>query len=642
MVALNYARDVRIGDRPVAGVMLGDKQIWPAWPVDMFYLGQSLNFDFINQRYGTKSLVDGSVGYTTNVNDLGILTRASTGTYWGPSGTLLEAAVDEARIQHDPVTGEALGLLVESSATNSLINSNNPSLFTHVGADISLVQGEGLEWVISSTSAGTGSGYLYQSEGRNPVDGRTCSVWFKQGTSRYGVFTVQAGGVFAPDNNKYTTVVADFLDESLSLIDRDNAFSLGAESYIGAGYCKIVLSGRNLTSIQDSRFCIAPSDIPVVHAYRATSAGGGIIYIGGQVDLGSGATSYIPTTDSPVTRAADNCTIDIGEAFNPDEGTLRITAQVPEGGVVATLGDRHVISDSSEFKEYDLNYIFHSGNTVAQLGEGIFSKAEYFPAMQGESDLGDLIRTLYGNGEQGVMYIPEPKVLGQQVLWQDAAGTVPVTADGDPVGLMLDLSGNGNHATQPVSAERPVYRTDGVRHWLQGDGIDDYLTTQPTDSLATDSAGISMAMAARRTGSEALRVSQYGISDSKRVWNTRINATTPDSYSWGAQLNTTFNNNQPARIATSQNVTHTMSGRWQGAGSKNEARLNGGDWVLGEAALASSGVIVQQPIEVFSDDLGARPVSGDFFGIIVRRGFFSDDIHDTVENYLATIAGVQL
>lgn len=95
----------------------------------------------------------------------------------------------------------------------------------------------------------------------------------------------------------------------------------------------------------------------------------------------------------------------------------------------------------------------------------------------GGSSLAALIASLYGNGEQGAFYVPKPVVLGQQVLFQDAAGTTPVTADGDPVGLMLDLSGNDNHAMQEVSGSRPVYRTDGTRHWLEFDGVDDALVT---------------------------------------------------------------------------------------------------------------------------------------------------------------------
>lgn len=41
-------------------------------------------------------------------------------------------------------------------------------------------------------------------------------------------------------------------------------------------------------------------------------------------------------------------------------------------------------------------------------------------------------------------------------LYQDAAGTIPVTAVEQPVGKMLDKSGNGYHATQSITASRPV------------------------------------------------------------------------------------------------------------------------------------------------------------------------------------------
>lgn len=56
------------------------------------------------------------------------------------------------------------------------------------------------------------------------------------------------------------------------------------------------------------------------------------------------------------------------------------------------------------------------------------------------SRLQSLLESLYGNGEQGAFFVPKPQVLGQQVLFQDAAGTTSVTSDGDPVGLMMDIS----------------------------------------------------------------------------------------------------------------------------------------------------------------------------------------------------------
>ena len=110
-------------------------------------------------------------------------------------------------------------------------------------------------------------------------------------------------------------------------------------------------------------------------------------------------------------------------------------------------------------------------------------------------ELPSLLTQLYGGGQQGAMFIPKPIVLGQQTLFQDAAGTLPVTADGDPVGLMLDVSGNGNHASQSTSAARPLYRTDGVLHWLEGDGVDDCLVllgTRSTLAFLADGTGATL------------------------------------------------------------------------------------------------------------------------------------------------------
>lgn len=87
----------------------------------------------------------------------------------------------------------------------------------------------------------------------------------------------------------------------------------------------------------------------------------------------------------------------------------------------------------------------------------------------------DAILALFAAGKQGVWYDPSDK----STLFQDVAGTVPVTKDGDPVALMRDKSGNGNHATQTVSTARPAYKTDGALHWLEFDGVDDYLEVKP-------------------------------------------------------------------------------------------------------------------------------------------------------------------
>ena len=60
--------------------------------------------------------------------------------------------------------------------------------------------------------------------------------------------------------------------------------------------------------------------------------------------------------------------------------------------------------------------------------------------------------SLFAQGEPGVWYDPSDF----STMFQDSAGTTPVTAVEQPVGLMLDKSGNGNHAYQTTATSRPV------------------------------------------------------------------------------------------------------------------------------------------------------------------------------------------
>jgi len=75
-------------------------------------------------------------------------------------------------------------------------------------------------------------------------------------------------------------------------------------------------------------------------------------------------------------------------------------------------------------------------------------------------------------------------------MFQDSAGTTPVTTDGQSVGKILDKSGRGNHASQATAAARPLYKTDGTYHWLQFDGVDDSLSTAAIDFTMTDSMSV--------------------------------------------------------------------------------------------------------------------------------------------------------
>ena len=60
---------------------------------------------------------------TKTVGPLVTFTRASSATFIDSAGTLQTAAVDVPRFDHNPTTGESLGLLVEEQRTNLLLNT---------------------------------------------------------------------------------------------------------------------------------------------------------------------------------------------------------------------------------------------------------------------------------------------------------------------------------------------------------------------------------------------------------------------------------------------------------------------------------------------------------------------------------------
>ena len=99
------------------------------------------------------------------------------------------------------------------------------------------------------------------------------------------------------------------------------------------------------------------------------------------------------------------------------------------------------------------------------------------------SNDGFVVSELFAAGEKGLWY----DISDITTLFQDAAGTIPVTAFGQPVGKVLDKSGNGIHATQSTSANRPTYQfhSDGFPY-LQFDGVNDSLVSSTLNLTTTD------------------------------------------------------------------------------------------------------------------------------------------------------------
>lgn len=91
--------------------------------------------------------------------------------------------------------------------------------------------------------------------------------------------------------------------------------------------------------------------------------------------------------------------------------------------------------------------------------------------------------SLFAGGEQGFWYDPSDF----STLFQDAAGTIPVTALGQPVGRINDKSGRGNHAYQTTALSRPTLQQDSNgRYYLSFDGTDDGMVTNSIDFTGTN------------------------------------------------------------------------------------------------------------------------------------------------------------
>jgi hypothetical protein len=86
-------------------------------------------------------------------------------------------------------------------------------------------------------------------------------------------------------------------------------------------------------------------------------------------------------------------------------------------------------------------------------------------------------------------------------MWQDAAGTVAVTADNDPV-RRIDGQRGVLSLRAPSDAARPLYKTSGGLHWLQGNGSSMCLASAATLNL-TGTDKITVCAGVRKTSDAA-------------------------------------------------------------------------------------------------------------------------------------------
>lgn len=224
------------------------------------------------------------------------------------------------RFDHNPVTGESLGLLVEEQRTNLLTYSEqfDNAFWLKTNALI------GQNFVLAPDGTLTGDKLIENSvNGQHAVSGNvntvagtyTLSVYLKAAERTWaavGIYDVGAGTSYRTFFNLYSGAVGT-----------NAAGNTATITPVGNGWFRCSVS-RAITGSGTNSCSIFVSNADGVLSYQGDGYSG--IYIwGAQLEAGAFPTSYIKTEASQVTRAADSASM-IGANFSSwyrqDEGTI--------------------------------------------------------------------------------------------------------------------------------------------------------------------------------------------------------------------------------------------------------------------------------------------------------------------------------
>ena len=232
------------------------------------------------------------------------LQEGSAATDYIPTGATISGA---PRFDHDPVTGESLGLLIEERRTNYFTNSTPTSTGwgEYNGSSITDNQATGPNGVINSASLVT-----------FPATGGAIPIIGASSTGTSGTVTV----------SMYVRAVTG----TVSLQVGTNV-SYGTTQIVGTSWTRIQFT----TSTLGSSAGLRSGDVNSAQNFYAW---------GGQIEEGLFPTSIIPTTSSAVTRAADVADItgtNFSSWYNQSEGTVFVAVDKANQAntVAASLDD---------------------------------------------------------------------------------------------------------------------------------------------------------------------------------------------------------------------------------------------------------------------------------------------------------------
>jgi len=242
------------------------------------------------------------------------LEQSSTVGEYIPTTSTINSA---PRFDHNPTTGESLGLLVEESRTNLVTWSQDFSQ-----TDWS----KNTSTIVATAVASPIQGVNYQkieATSANTTVGIT-SVAVTAATQQRAVsFFAQPLG-----NISRVLVVVQGADARINVNLVDGTFTTNAAatgSTVSVSGQRFSVSTPSLTNATGVRFFLKRTGETDTNTPTTIAIGEGLYLIGAQMEAGSFPTSYIPTTTATVTRSADVASItgsNFSSWYRQDEGTV--------------------------------------------------------------------------------------------------------------------------------------------------------------------------------------------------------------------------------------------------------------------------------------------------------------------------------
>ena len=268
-------------------------------------------------------------------------TRASSGTYVDENGVIQTAASNEARFDHDPETGESLGLLVEESSTN--YDKNSAVLGQWSTTELSATPNQGIApdgtFTASRYTITTANSdhYLLRNTGTNSGDpgllgNNSISFFVKPGGHSKFVILFRGGN----GNNWESRAAFDLTANTQTAVAVGryifgNPSSTNVEVFPN-GWYRLTMNWNRSTNQSGGFYAFIPYDsLPSGFTSNTTTWGSydfagdgssGFYLWGSQIERKTFPTSYIPTSSSTVTRAADVATVPSTGYYDIDDYTI--------------------------------------------------------------------------------------------------------------------------------------------------------------------------------------------------------------------------------------------------------------------------------------------------------------------------------